>query len=203
MMEGLSLMKCSSCRRSVSEPNTSTMIAVMSGIAGKCRVSAYETACASTAGATKMPTRSSGAMSAGRIGETSGRNSAGRELARKNSSNGPRSSTSLSTGLSCGFFAFIAAHLARPRRNCHRASRLAGEMFSFDSGDRPGEVPGREWREIVDTLPDADEVNRQAEFRGDGDQDAAARRAVELGHDKSANAGNVAKNLDLRECVLP
>src|SRR5437016_10457579 len=58
-----------------------------------------------TAVATKMPTRSPEATSAGRMGDTKGRNSAGRELARKNSPSGPRSSTSLSTGLSCGFCA--------------------------------------------------------------------------------------------------
>src|ERR671935_1820285 len=196
MMVGLTLMKCSSCRRSVSEPNTSTIAAVMSGIAGRCRVSTYDTPSASTtatmktAVATKMPTRSSGPMSAGRMGDTNGRNSAGREFARKNSTNGPRSSPSLSAGLSCGFFAFIAADLAWPQRNCHRASR-SGES-SFDSGDRLGEVLGREGREIVDALPDADEVNRQAEFRGDRDQDAAACRPVELGHGKSANAGDFA-----------
>src|SRR5262249_7349044 len=106
MMVGLSLMKSASCRGSVSEPNPSTITAVTSGMTGKCRVSAYDTASAATtatmntAVATKMPVRPPDAMSAGSMGDTSGRNSVGRELARKNSSNGPRSSTSLRSGLS-------------------------------------------------------------------------------------------------------
>src|SRR5260370_233909 len=71
MMVGLSLMKSSSCRTSVSEPNTSTMTAVTSGMTGKCRVSAYDTASASTtatmntAVATKIPVCSPEAISAG------------------------------------------------------------------------------------------------------------------------------------------
>jgi hypothetical protein len=85
---------------------------------GKCRVSTYDTtnaitiATMNTAVATKMPVRSPDAISAGRIGDTSGRNSAGREFARKNSTSGPRSSRSLRVGLSCGFFAFMGVCVA-------------------------------------------------------------------------------------------
>src|SRR5438046_2863111 len=92
MMVGLSLMKCSSCKRSVSEPNTSTIIAVTSGMMGKRRVSAYDAASATTtatmktAVATKMPAGSSNTLSPRSSGETRGKNSAGRELARTNRS---------------------------------------------------------------------------------------------------------------------
>src|SRR6266699_6602306 len=96
MMVGLSLMKSSSCRTSVSDPNTSTTTAVTSGMTGKCRVSAYDTASATTtatmntAVATKIPVCSPEAMSAGSMGETSSLKSAELELVRKNSSNGQR-----------------------------------------------------------------------------------------------------------------
>src|SRR6516164_1489254 len=208
MIVGLSLMKRSSCRTSVSEPNTSTMTAVTSGMAGKRRVSTYDTASASstatmkTAVATKIPPRSPDAMSAGSIGETSGKNSAGRELARKKSNSGPKSSTSLRRGWSCNL-ALMAAHVARPRRNCHGCYSLARDkQLLIDPRNRSREVLGREGRQIVDAFPHADEMDGQAEFCSDGDQDAAARGAVELGHDKPSDPGDIAKNLDLGERVL-
>ena len=55
-----------------------------------------------TAVATKMPARSPVATAAGMSGAIHGSNSAGLALAKKNSSSGPRSSASLSIGLSCG-----------------------------------------------------------------------------------------------------
>src|SRR5438874_7682482 len=117
-----------------------------------------------TAVATKMPTRSPDAISAGRIGATSGRNSAGREFARKNSTNGPRSSTSLRSGLSCGL-SWVA---------------MVPADWSLDPSDRPREVLRLERREVVDALAHADEMHGQAKLRCDGDQDAATRGAVEL-----------------------
>ena len=48
-------------------------------------------------------------------------------------------------------------------------------------------------------LADADEMDRQAELRGDGDEDAAAGGAVELGHDQAGDAGALAEDLDLVE----
>src|ERR1700747_2271812 len=215
MMVGLSLMKSSSCRTSVSEPNTSTMTAVTSGMTGKCRGSAYDTASASTtatmntAVATKIPVCSPEAMSAGSMGETSGRNSAGRELARKNSSNGPRSSTSLRRGLSSAFFAVMGAVCSLPDRQLpcrpglHRHRPSAEDTISFNPRDRPREILRRERCKVVDTFAHADEMHRQAVFRRNGNQDAAARGAVELGHDKPGDAGDVAKDLDLGERILP
>ncbi|MNL90222.1 hypothetical protein D3C87_2211080 [compost metagenome] len=45
-------------------------------------------------------------------------------------------------------------------------------------------------------------MHRQAKFPGDGNQDAAARRAVELGHDEASDAGAFSKNFDLLEGIL-
>ena len=46
-------------------------------------------------------------------------------------------------------------------------------------------------------------MHRQAELLGDRHQDAAARGAVELGHDEAGDAGDLAEDLDLAERVLP
>jgi hypothetical protein len=43
---------------------------------------------------------------------------------------------------------------------------------------------------------------RQTVFRRNGNQDPAARGTVELGHDKTSDAGDVAKDLDLGERIL-
>ena len=45
-------------------------------------------------------------------------------------------------------------------------------------------------------------MNRQAELLGRGDQDAAARGAVELGHDEAGHAGHLAEHFDLGKGVL-
>jgi len=54
----------------------------------------------------------------------------------------------------------------------------------------------------LDTLADPHEMHRQAVFLGDGNKNAAARRAVELGHGKTGHAGHVAEHLYLGERVL-
>ena len=56
-----------------------------------------------TAVATKMPACSPVSSGAGRNGASSGANSAGRELAKKNRSSGPRSSSELQAGGELGF----------------------------------------------------------------------------------------------------
>ena len=56
-----------------------------------------------TAVAAKIPARSPVMSEAGRNGVSSGANKAGRALAKKNSSSGPKSSANLSSGLSWGF----------------------------------------------------------------------------------------------------
>src|SRR5581483_11173646 len=45
-------------------------------------------------------------------------------------------------------------------------------------------------------------MHRQAELRRDGDQDSAARGAVELGHDQARDARDLLENLDLRQRIL-
>src|SRR5262245_15420334 len=122
--------------------------------------SAISTAGMNTAVAVNMPACSPLRSSAGRNGASSGANICGRELAKKNSSSGPRSSTSLRPGLSCGFSCvvivmFLDTSIAQPR-------------------DRPREILGLEGREIVDALAYADEVHGQAVFRRDRHEDAAA-----------------------------
>ena len=64
------------------------------------------------------------------------------------------------------------------------------------------EIARRERFEIVDAFADADEMHGQREFLCDRDQNAAARGAVELGHDEAGDAGDAAENLDLAERVL-
>ena len=73
----------------------------------------------------------------------------------------------------------------------------------IEPGDGAGEIARRKRRQIVDALADADEVHRNLEFRRQRDQDAAARGAVELGHDEAGDAGDFLENLDLRQRVLP
>ena len=52
----------------------------------------------------------------------------------------------------------------------------------FHAGDRGGEIPRHERLEVVDPLADPDAMHRQPKSFRDRHQDAAARRAVELGH---------------------
>ena len=56
-----------------------------------------------TAVATKMPACSPVVRLAGRKGDSNGAKNSGRELAKKNKSSGPRSSSSFRPGLSWGF----------------------------------------------------------------------------------------------------
>src|SRR6476469_11120190 len=56
-------------------------------------------------------------------------------------------------------------------------------ILLFQSRERPAEILRLKRREIVDPFADADEMDRQLELLGDRNKDAAARGAVELGHD--------------------
>src|ERR1700753_3434689 len=104
-------------------------------------------------------------------------------LATKNTNSGPSSVASLNSG--CGWVLSIM-----------RPSKL------FDPGDRLGKIPRGEWREIVDAFANADEMHRQFMFFRERDQNAAARGAVKLCHDKTGHAGGAVKCLNLRQCVL-
>src|SRR5580693_3859640 len=115
------------------------------------------------------------------------------ELAKKNSTSGPRSRASLRIGLSWGFGVMSGVCVAR--RALFHNSR-----FKPDQGT--GEVVRRERRQIVDALAEADEMHRHFEPLRDGDQNAAAGGAVELGHDEAGDADDFAENLDLRQRVL-
>src|SRR5208282_2174626 len=64
------------------------------------------------------------------------------------------------------------------------------------------EVARGEGAQVVGTLADADRMHREAEALGEGDQHAAARSAVELGHDEAAHLDHGAEGLDLGVCVL-
>src|SRR3954471_19100037 len=81
-------------------------------------------------------------------------------------------------------------------------SLVRGSKGSLESGERLRKVLCGKRRQIVDALADTDEMDRQPELLGDGDEEAAARGAVELGHDEAGDAGDLAEHLDLRQRVL-
>src|SRR6185312_11733623 len=60
----------------------------------------------------------------------------------------------------------------------------------------------RKRRQIVYTLADADKMHGNSELARDGDQNAAACRAVELGHGEPGHTDGFAENFDLGERVL-
>src|SRR5580700_1723825 len=102
-----------------------------------------------------------------------------RALAAKNKTSGPSSSASFRSGLSCRFSFIGARFSSRQARN------------------GAGEITRGERLQIVNPFADADEMHRQAESRRDGDQDATARGAVELGHREPGDAGRAFEHLDL------
>ncbi len=100
MIVGFILMKVASCSQSVSPPKTTTTMAVTKGISGRRRVSAKEMASASTVVTMKEAVaKKIGPPSALMTGQVSASFSP-RALAKKKTSSGPSSSTSLSQGLS-------------------------------------------------------------------------------------------------------
>src|SRR3990170_4440232 len=74
-------------------------------------------------------------------------------------------------------------------------------ILALCSRDRTREVLRIERLEIVETF--ADGVDGKLEALGDGHKDAAARRAVELGHHDPGDARDLLEDLDLIERVLP
>ena len=65
-----------------------------------------------------------------------------------------------------------------------------------------GEIAGFEGFEIVAPLAHADEMHGQGEFFRDGDENAAARGAVKLGHDEARHPRHLAEDLHLAHGVL-
>src|SRR5262249_18394048 len=102
-----------------------------------------------------------------------------RALARKNSSSGPSSRVILSAGW---IFGLADASAGRFEIDSIPCSLL-------QAGDRGGKIARDERLEIVYSLADPDEMHWQPESFGDRHQNAAARRAVELGHGKPGHAG--------------
>src|SRR5215471_15084089 len=117
----------------------------------------------------------------------------------KNTSSGPSSMASLSrTDGADSIAAFVCAFGFADvvsRSGC-------GFILTLHAGDGAREIVRVERLEVIDALADADGIDGQFEALGDRDQDAAARRAVELGHDEARHSGDLPENLDLVERVL-
>ena len=108
-----------------------------------------------------------------------------RALAAKNRISGPISSASLSIGIELGL---------RGHRHsaCGSVSRRRPRSLISIPAIARAKSLRRERRQIVDAFAHADEMHRQPKFGRDGDQDAAARGAVELGHHEPRDAGDLA-----------
>ena len=72
----------------------------------------------------------------------------------------------------------------------------------LDEAMASAKSPASKGLKIVNALADPDGMHRQPVLGGDGDQDAAAGGAVELGHDEAGDAGALAEDVDLGERVL-
>src|ERR1700741_4165046 len=72
-----------------------------------------------------------------------------------------------------------------------------GFILAIRSRDRAREVLRAERPEVVDAFADTDGVDGKSEALSDGDQDAAPRRAVELGDDETGDARDLLEDFDL------
>src|SRR5688572_1769375 len=70
------------------------------------------------------------------------------------------------------------------------------------SRDRAREILRIEGPQIVETFADADGVDGKTEPFGDGNQDTAARRTVQLRHHDAGDARDLLEDLDLFQRVL-
>jgi hypothetical protein len=73
----------------------------------------------------------------------------------------------------------------------------------IQSGKSAGESFGVEGLEVLSTLADANEVDRETVRLCDRHQNAALRRSVQLRHDQTGHCRRMAKGIDLTERVLP
>src|SRR5262245_61111131 len=103
-------------------------------------------------------------------------------LPAKNTRSGPSSMTSFDHTPCSGAAASLS--LATSRSGC-------GFILAIRSRDRAREVLRAERLEVIDAFADADGVDGNVEALGDGDQDAAPCRAVELGDDEAGDAGDL------------
>src|ERR1700738_4914299 len=121
-------------------------------------------------------------------------------FAIKNTSSGPSSVASLNSG--CGWVLSIFSLYLFGHDLIRKPVPTFRDHALFNSCNRLREIARGERREIVDAFADADEVHRQFEFLRQGHQDAAARGAVELGHDEPRDPSGTMKRLDLRQRIL-
>src|SRR6266571_3019350 len=95
------------------------------------------------------------------------------------------------------------------KANTSERGRLMTMLFSADgmratlTGDeRAGKVVGIERPEIFQRFPDADELDRESQFVGDRDCDAAFCAAVELRQRHARDADGLAEEARLLQSVL-
>src|SRR5579883_418405 len=185
-----------------------TSTAVTSGMTGKRRVYQYEIMSARTtvgirtAVAVKSPAFSPASRCGGRTRAAKGAKSFGRALAKKKRKSGPSSSVSFKEG---GIFARSAGSVIHDPWTFWALSAPApsqAQAQSFEPGDGARKIARIERLKIFGALADADEMDRQVEFLGYGDENSAARSPVELGHDEARHSGAAAENLDLRQRIL-
>src|SRR3546814_12943938 len=78
-----------------------------------------------------------------------------------------------------------AGHAWRAAARGRARGRRGGRRSSYVSCNDARDLVGVEGAKVVDRLADADRVDRQAVPLGRGDEDAAPRGAVALGHDEA------------------
>src|SRR4249920_3338533 len=100
-------------------------------------------------------------------------------LVPKNTSSGPSSMASLVASASPDSGVSVCARGAAS--GCFCIARV-------QAGDGAGKLLGIESLQVVDALADPDGIHRQTEAFGDSDENAAARRAVQLGDDEAGDA---------------
>src|SRR6266568_8800258 len=115
-----------------------------------------------------------------------------REFATKNRTSGPRSSPSLSSGWMGGLADAFTEWF----------DIVSSPISPLHAGDGGGEIARHERLEIIDPLADSDAMHRQPKSFRDRHQDAAARRAVELGHHEPGHAGGFREFIDLGQRIL-
>src|SRR5689334_22906826 len=96
------------------------------------------------------------------------------------------------------------------KANTSERGRSITMLFSADDtratllrDERPGEILSVERPQIVERLPYADQLDRQAELVRDRDRDAALRAAVELRQRNAGHADRLAEETRLLQAVLP
>src|SRR6478736_843102 len=120
-------------------------------------------------------------------------------LVPKKISSGPSSIASLSSTDGAGSIASVSAVALEGAEDFGSG---CGFILALHAGNSPREVLRVERLEVVEALADADGNYGKLKAFGDRDQDAAPRRAVELGHDQAGHAGDLLEDLHLVQRVL-